>query len=56
MACRICTINDHDASADELAQAMWASCIDNEAGSEWEPRERPDRIGKGCSGSMPLRS
>lgn len=39
MGCRICTTNDHEALADELAQEMWARCIDSETGSEWEPWE-----------------
>lgn len=40
MACRICTTNDHEALADELAQEMWASCIDTSEGTEWVPWEQ----------------
>lgn len=37
MPCRICTTNDKEALVDELAREMWASCLDSDAGSEWQP-------------------
>ena len=35
MPCRICTANDEDALVEQIAEAVWASCVNREGGPLW---------------------